>query len=94
MPSNFEGLALASIEASFAKVPTIINDCIGLDETLPSDWPLKVTNNSVKQFIHLFRDVLPNIDRSKLGDKAYYFVSEHFRIDIMQQAYERLYAGK
>jgi glycosyltransferase involved in cell wall biosynthesis len=94
MPSNFEGLALTSIEASFAKIPTIINACMGLDETLPSDWPLKVTNNSVKQFVHLFRDVLPNVDRNKLGEKAYHFVSENFRIDTMQQEYERVYASK
>ena len=37
MPSLHEGLALMPIEASFAKVPTIINRCPGLKDTLPEE---------------------------------------------------------
>lgn len=37
LPSNFEGLALMPIEASFAQTPCIINNCLGLKDTLPED---------------------------------------------------------
>lgn len=37
MPSNFEGLALMPIEAGFAKLPCIVNDCPGLGETMPDN---------------------------------------------------------
>ena len=34
MPSEFEGLSILSIEASFAKLQVIINNCSGLKDTL------------------------------------------------------------
>ena len=79
MPSNFEGLGLLSVEASLAKVPTIINQCSGLNETLPENWPLKVERNSVNQFIAIFNN-LDSFDKKELGLKAYNFAKEHFSI--------------
>ena len=90
MPSNFEGLGLMSIEASFAKVPTIINLCSGLNETLPADWPLKLQNNSVEQYLVILSQ-LDSLDRKTLGMKAYRYVKETFSIDKMQRNYERFY---
>ena len=90
MPSNFEGLGLMSIEASIAKVPGIINSCPGLNETLPADWPLKVQNNSVEQYLAILGQ-LDNLDRETLGMEAYKYVKETFTIEKMQRNYERFY---
>lgn len=57
MPSNHEGLALMSIEASFSHTPTIINCCPGLKDTLPNDWKLAVNKNSIPDFIDLIISV-------------------------------------
>lgn len=90
MPSRFEGLALLSIEASFAKTPTIINDCPGLNETLPKDWPLKVQDNCIGQYVELF-ERLASFDRNELGERAYHFVKEKLSIKEMQRNYEEIY---
>jgi glycosyltransferase involved in cell wall biosynthesis len=60
MPSRFEGLALMSIEASFAKVPVIASNVKGLNETLPSDWPLffDVFNN--ESLLLILKGILNN----------------------------------
>ena len=93
MPSNFEGFGLLSVEASLAKVPTIINQCPGLMETLPKNWPLKVQDNSVDQFVDIFNN-LDSFDRDKLGENAYNYAKEHFSINKMQREYEHLYEQK
>lgn len=93
MPSNFEGFGLLSVESSLAKVPTIINQCSGLNETLPENWPLKVENNSVDQFVEIFNS-LDLFDRNVLGQKAFDFAKEHFSINKMQREYELLYEQK
>ena len=90
MPSNFEGLGLMSIEASFAKVPVIINSCPGLNETLPVDWPLKVQNNSVEQYLEILGH-LYNYDRQSLGMEAYQYVKSTFSVEKMQRGYEEFY---
>lgn len=91
MPSEHEGLALLPIEASMAGVPTIINNCAGLKDTLPDDWPLKVEQNSIEGYMHLLDEVIPHADREALGRRAREFAAAHFSLEGMQQAYERLY---
>jgi len=91
MPSNFEGLPLMSIEASFSKTPIIANSAPGLDETLPIDWKLKVKNNSIDEYMIIFNKVIPNSDRVMLANEAFYFVNQHFTIKRMQDSYERMY---
>lgn len=91
MPSEFEGLSMVAIEASMASLPNIINDAPGLGETLPEDWPLKVESNDVEAFVHIFRDVLPAIDRASLGGKAHDYAAAHFSLAAMQAGYERIY---
>lgn len=91
MPSNFEGLGLMSIEASLAKLPSIINSCPGLCETLPDNWPLKVSNNNIDKYLYLFKSVLPVVQRYKLGNEAYEFVKENFSLKTMRNKYESLY---
>lgn len=91
MPSNYEGLGLMSIEASLAKLPTIINSCPGLKDTLPSEWPLKVVDNNVNQYINIFCHI-KDYDRNGLGELAYKYVKSHFSIDLMQNKYEDFYS--
>lgn len=89
MPSKFEGLALMPIEASLANVPSIINDCVGLAETLPTDWPLKVNNNDFQSYITIFNNLIK--DNKKLGEKAFKFASAYFSMKNMQANYEEFY---
>lgn len=91
MPSNHEGLGLTSIEASMARTPVIVNWCAGIDETLPEDWPLKVSDNKVDDFVALFENKLLSLDYQELADKAYKFAFEHFSLEKMQKEYEILY---
>ena len=91
MPSNFEGLGLMSIEASLAKVPVIINSCPGLNETLPTDWSLKVQNNSVEQYLEILGQ-LDRYDHEALGMKAWQYLKETFSVEKMQKAYEVFYS--
>lgn len=91
MPSKFEGLALMPIEASFAKVPSIINDCLGLADTLPDDWPLKVNDNDLNAYKRIFNSLEKN---KNLGEIAYKFATEHFAMKQMQKQYEEIYEKK
>lgn len=90
MPSNHEGLALMPIEASLAHTPTIINDCPGLKDTLPENWELSVKNNSIADYIIIFRNI-NNINYKKISDKAYNYAVQNFLISKMQENYERHY---
>ena len=92
MPSRFEGLALMSIEASFAKVPVIASNVKGLKETLPSDWPLffDVFNN--ESLLLILKGILNNkFDPNVLSEISHEFVNKHFTIDKMCKKYEQLY---
>lgn len=91
MPSNHEGLGLTSVEASLTRTPVIVNWCAGIDETLPEDWPLKVLDNKVDDFVALFENKLLSLDYQELADKAYKFAFEHFSLEKMQKEYEILY---
>ena len=93
MPSNHEGLALLSIEASMARTPTIINACPGLKDTLPNDWPLAVKDNSVQGFIKIFRGY-GNLDYLALCDKAHDYAVANFLLIDMQHKYEMFYAAQ
>ncbi len=94
MPSNFEGLPLLSIEASFNKTPVIINNCPGLNETLPNNWPLTANNNSIDDFLNIFRHKLHKINRDELITMGYDYVKCKFSIKQMQEHYEQLYKRK
>lgn len=91
MPSNHEGLALMPIEASLAHTPSIINSCPGLKDTLPDDWPLKVDNNRIDDFIKLILS-LEKIDNYQVySDLAYSYAKENFSMRKMQSEYEKMY---
>ncbi len=91
MPSHFEGFGLMSVECSFSKTPCIINDCPGLRETLPDDWPLVVPNNSVPKYIEIIGSLAIQCDRELLAQKAFEYVNSHFSQTKMQKEYEEFY---
>lgn len=93
MPSNFEGLPLMSVEASFEKLPSIINNCDGLREVLPDNWVLKVENNNVEDYVKIFNEI-EKYDTNELKRIAYNFVQEKFSLESMQQNYEKIYLEK
>lgn len=88
-PSLFEGLALLPIEASLAKLPSIINDCPGLSDTLPSSWPLKVKDNNIDDYVEIISKLEPKDFR--LGQIAYNYATDFFSISHMQNQYENKY---
>lgn len=91
MPSEHEGLALLSIEASMEGIPTIINATKGLEETLPVNWELKVNNNRIEEYLHLLETIIPNGNRNQWGQKAKVYAQANFSIEKMQKEYERIY---
>lgn len=90
MPSNFEGFGLISVESSLVYVPSIINNCIGLNETLPEDWPLKVQGNNINEYLKIF-DEINLVDKNALGLIAYNYVHDKFSVSRMQTLYEKFY---
>ena len=92
IPSLFEGLPLISLESSFSKVPVIINNSPGLNETVPVDWPLKVNNNKINEY-ELIISNITQYDKVHLGEIAYNFVKSNFSVCNMQKQYEELYSN-
>lgn len=93
MPSEFEGLSIMSIEASLAGLPVIANSCPGLRDTLPPDWPLAVTRNSIDSYMGIFKNLEKRANGNALSKDAVLFAKEMFGIRRMQEAYEELYKG-
>ena len=91
MPSEVEGLSIMAIEASMAHLPNIINSCPGLADTLPPGWQLAVCNNNLDNYLHIFRNVLPQASRASLADEAFTFVNDNFSLRHMQTKYEKRY---
>ena len=91
MPSEFEGLSILSIEASFNGLPVIINNCPGLRDTLPPDWPLKVNGNALSQYTDLFQSTLPAVNRAEICAQAFRHADFHFGIQQMWNGYEAIY---
>ena len=93
MPSEFEGFGLLCVEAALAGLPAVVNDCPGLRETLPADWPLKARGNSTADYLHFFRDVMPTADRAGLAATAADFARRNFGMERMRGAYEAIYSA-
>lgn len=94
MPSLFEGLALTSIEASFAGLPVIASHAPGLDETLPETWPLKFHLDKPEELYAIFAKISHGMyNTDDLRKIAYGFVHERFSIDKMIQLYHRVYSN-
>lgn len=93
MPSLHEGLAIIALEAAINGVPVIMNDCPGLSETVPADWPLKVSGNRLDQYLTLLQTTIPQGSRTSWSEQARQYARKHFSMDTMQQQYEQFYHG-
>lgn len=91
MPSQHEGLATLSIEASLAKTPVLANKAEGLYETLPPDWPLMVEDNDTRQWSNLLNNIIPTTDYNSLAQSAHDYALSHFSLNEMQEQYLNFY---
>lgn len=91
IPSVHEGLNSLSIEASLSATPVIINDIDGLNETVPEDYPLKVSQNSIEEYSAIF-EKLKGLNSNMFAEKSYGYALEKFSMQKMQSEYESLYA--
>ena len=91
MPSLHEGLAIVALEAAMSGVPVIMNDCPGLSDTVPPGWPLKVSGNSLEQYLTLFGKTLPAGSRDEWSIQARDYAVRHFSMETMQHHYEQFY---
>jgi len=94
MPSKFEGLSILSIEAAMAGLPVVGNNCPGMYETMPPQWPLAVKDNDLEQYARIFSSVIPSSDMAQLGRTAHAFAAENFGVRRMQLHYETFYKGQ
>lgn len=90
IPSVHEGLNSLSIECAFNHTAVIINNCDGLNETVPEEYPLKVDNNSVDGFVELFK-YLEAKNPSEFSSITNAYASKMFSMKTMQEQYEKLY---
>lgn len=95
MPSLWEGLPLAVLEAMLAGNPIIASRTSGIPEAVTHDVEgLLVPPGDVTALASALRTVLVDPDaRARLGDAALRRAQRQFTIATMADAYERLYHG-
>lgn len=92
MPSRYEGLVLLSIEASFSRVPVIAAFAPGLNETLPSGWPLQFNLHNTDELIDIFKNIIySKYNLEILCNEAFAFVADRFSFSQMINSYSKLY---
>jgi len=92
MPSRYEGLGLVSIEASFSGVPVIASNVLGLNETLPVNWPLKFQLDDVEELMLIIEKIKnKEFDLGVLKNTAYSYVYDKFSLSSMISSYTKLY---
>ena len=92
MPSRFEGLVLTSIEASLSKVPVIASFAVGLEETLPKDWPLKFHLECTNEILTIFENIVnQKYDLVSLKEEVFAFAYKMFSVETMVKKYSMIY---
>ena len=92
MPSRFEGLPLITIESSLSKLPAIASNVVGLNETLPHNWPLFFDITNPTEALNLFDQIInKSFDRTELQSQAFDFAQSRFSLETMLDAYRELY---
>lgn len=93
MPSLWEGLPLAVLEAMFARKPIIATTASGIPEALThGEHGLLVPANDVRALADALGRLLASPDeRATLGERARAQAEARFSIKAMTDAYERLY---
>lgn len=93
MPSLWEGLPLAILEAMFASKAIVASNASGIPEAIAHDKEgLLVAPGDVPGLARALRRVIEDAStRSRLGTAAYARAQREFTLDAMADAYERLY---
>ena len=95
MPSLWEGLPLALLEAMFASTAIVASETSGIPEAITSDREgLLVAPGDDVALARALRRVLESPEeRTRLADAALRRAQAEFTVAKMADAYERLYAG-
>lgn len=96
MPSLWEGLPLAVLEAMFANNAVIASKASGIPEAIPtSDTGILVEPGNVEELAAALGSVLDDSSlRLRLGNGAADRAQTHFRVEAMTDKYEGLYARR
>ena len=93
MPSRFEGLPMALLEAMAMRVPAIASRLDGIEEILENGADgLLATPSSKEEFVAHLRTLLDDPKRAAdIADRAFQKVTAHFSADRMTREVEALY---
>jgi Glycosyltransferase len=92
MPSRFEGLPLVAIEAALAELPIVATTAPGSVEALPPDYPWLARVGDAADFAAKLTDALASrAQRQTLAAQNRVFAEQRFALDLMADAYRRLY---
>jgi len=92
MPSRYEGLPLVAIESLAAGVPLIATTAPGLDEVLPSQWPLAVPPDDPKALVDVLIRLVDNrVDTEELTRRGAAQARDRYGLERMVCAYEEAY---
>ena len=93
MPSLWEGLPLAVLEAMFARNAIIASKASGIPEAIPTpDTGILVTPGDIGELAAALRSVLTSAPlRTSLGANAAARAHTHFEVGAMTAQYEQLY---
>ena len=92
MPSRYEGLPLVAIESLAAGVPLIATTAPGLDEVLPSQWPLAVPPDDPKALVDVLIRLVDNrVDTEELTRRGAARARDRYGLERMVCAYEEAY---
>lgn len=92
MPSRFEGLPLLAIESALAGTPVIASRAPGLEEALPSNWPMLIDFAQHFEVENLIGDLLSEkYDRNALSACLKGFAEKKFSMQAMALAYIEVY---
>ena len=93
LPSDYEGLSGAALNAMLLKVPVVSTDAGGLSEVVfNKETGLLVKRNKPEDLAKAIEVVLDNGDlRKKIVENAYKLVNENFSVDKMVEKYVKLY---
>lgn len=92
MPSRWEGLGRVAAEGFLSGTPVLASDTVGLRETFPPHWPLKVPPDDSVAYRDLLIEVLDGQhDMRALGASARAWARDTFSIDREADEYEAAY---
>ncbi len=93
LPSDYEGLSGAVLNAMLLKVPVVSTDAGGLSEVVfNGETGMLVERNNPVKLAKAIEEMLDNRNlRERLKENAYKLVKKNFSVDKMAESYVKLY---